>query len=88
MWTKLFDLIFNKENLKQNGLVIVIILLVLLAGGGFYVQFKTFTNHFHDAKEREDRYVKASIQDAVTNEKVVGALNKLTEVIDKKLQAR
>ena len=86
MWSKLFDLIFNKENLKTNGLVIVIILLVLLAGGGFYVQFKTFTNHFHDAQEREDRYVQASIKQAVTNEKIVNAIDKLSEVIDRKLR--
>ena len=86
MWTKLFSLIFDKENLKTNGLVVVIILLILLAGGGFYVQFKTFTNHFHDAQEREDRYVQASIYQATTNEKVVGAIDKLTTIIDKKLK--
>ena len=83
---KIFKYLFSAENLKTNGTVVIIILLVLLAGGGFYVQFKTFTNHFHDAQEREDRYVQASIKQAVTNEKIVNAIDKLSEVIDRKLK--
>ena len=81
MWSKLFEAIFNRENLKTNGLYIIIILLILLTGLSGYGMFKILTNDTHDRKEREEKVVGALIQQAVSNQDVASALRELKQVI-------
>ena len=72
----------------MNGLYIIIILLIFLTGGTGYGIFKVLTNDLHDRKEEKAKDTEARIQQAVSNKDLANALNKLTEVVDKKLQAR
>ncbi len=75
--------IFDKENLKANGLVVIIILLIFLVGGTSYVLHKVLTNDLHDRKEEKRDYIQATILQATSNEKVASAINNLGSIIER-----
>ena len=75
---KLLEIIFNKENLARNGLIIIIILLILILGGSLYTQYKILTNDTHDRKEREERISTALIRSAVSDEKLAGIISEVS----------
>ena len=79
MWTKILGTIFDKENLKLNGQTITVILLILALMGGGYTYYKLVSNHLEHNNT-------ALLQQAVTNEKVAGSLDKLTAVLERKLK--
>ena len=72
MIDKFFKLLLDKENLKTNGLVIIVIITLGALIGGGWSYFKLTSNHLNHNTE-------AILKQAVTNEKIAGAINNFTE---------
>ena len=79
MVEKILRYIFDHENLKTNSLVIVLILVLL----GSY---RIMTIHFSYVNDVIRKNNQAMLQQAISNEKLTGSVDKLTQVIDRKLK--
>lgn len=79
MIDKLFKYIFNVENLKTNGLIIVLLATL-------YILQKILTNDFAHVEKVIEKNNEALLQQAVSNTKLGNSVEKLSEIIDKKIK--